>query len=164
RRFSDPGPAPDLTGIDGTSVGLHRSASFGVWISEIAKAPPPTAEGLRAHERVVREALRTATPLPLRFGMTFPGEDALVRSLTEHAERFEAMLERFSGVIEMGIRVERPAAAVQRVMPSKMEPEGPPQSGRAYLERRRAELDAAAAARAEAESVLTGIGDELKEL
>lgn len=161
RRAGDPGPQPGLNGIEGAAVEVCREASLDMWVSTIDVPPPPDEEALRAHERVVREALRTRTPLPLRFGTTFPSEAALERSLAENADRFMRSLERVSGLAEMGIRVEQAPAVAGRESTSDAEPGGSPQSGRAYLVRRKAEIDAAAASREDAAKVLDGIAAEL---
>ena len=163
RRAEDPGPPDGLEGIEGAAVVLHRNTALGMWISEIAARPAPTEAGLRAHERVVRTALMTGTPLPLRFGTVFPDLVAVEQSLTENTDRFVGMLGRVSGRVEMGIRVEGEMESGGPAWESPI-PEGgdrSTQGGRAYLERRRAEIDASSAARKETERVLGGIEDSL---
>lgn len=125
---------------------------MGFWLSESAAAPP-AVERLRAHEAVVRRALRSATPLPVRFGAAvFPDEAAAREALRESAEAFTATLERVAGRVEMGVRVS------WRTAPAAPAAEGtgrpPVRSGREYLEARRDALAAEAERRRLADAAL----------
>lgn len=102
-----------------------------VWLEEKA----------RRHEDVLQSFVGVTPVVPLRFGAIYRDLDDVRRLLTERGDFFQSTLERLRGRVELGVkawfdpaRVARPAAA----------------DGRAYLERRRAELsavrDAAAAA------------------
>jgi hypothetical protein len=104
RRAGDPPPAPELTGVEGAAVRLLEEGPLGAWVS--AGAPrPPTAPRLRAHDAVVRAALRTATPLPARFGDLAPDEAALRGTLRGRAAAWEVALARLADRVEMGIAV-----------------------------------------------------------
>jgi hypothetical protein len=70
-----------------------------------------TPELVRAHDAVVREAMRVETPLPARFGQTFPDESTLRRSLEERREGVARGLERVRGAVEMTVRLLLDAAA-----------------------------------------------------
>lgn len=161
RGAKDPAPGAGLRGIDEAAVDLHTHASLGLWISTVEGPVSPTEERLRMHERVVREALQTATPLPLRFGTVFDSEVSVDLALAERAESFENSLERVRGLVEMGIRVERadgppPPAGVSAADVSS--------TGRAFLERRRTEIEAGAVARADAARTLDEIENDMRGL
>lgn len=139
RRRTDPPPPTDLRGIDGHSIHALEAGELAVWLS--AEAPgPATVERVRQHDAVVRAAMRTATPLPLRYGTRFADEAEAVRLLLARAAELEASLERVAGRVEMGLRVlwkepQPPASGTEAAA-------DPPHSGREYLERRRAEIRA----------------------
>ena len=157
RRAGEPAPAASLTGVGGAPVWLVEDAGLGLWLSEGAdpSAEPPR---LREHDAVVRAALETATPLPLRFGIHLRDERAARLLLNQRAEEFRQALERVAGRVEMGIRVlwERPdpvAADPTRV-----------RSGREFLERRRLAILGEEERRREAEALLAEIDRELAPL
>lgn len=173
RRAGDPPPPGGLSGLDDATVRLVEEAGLGFWVSE---GPPmkATSERLREHDRVVREALRTATPLPIRYGAAcFPSERAAREALTERADAFTAGLDRVAGRVEMGVRVgwedpeggpaperddadgdrapERPGAATASADGGTAGP------GRAYLEARRREMERRERLRAAAEAALARV-------
>jgi hypothetical protein len=163
RRAGEPAPGSELSGVDGAPVRLLEAAGLGVWISA-AQDDRATVQRLREHDRVVREALRTATPLPLRYGTLLRSEPAAAEMLAERAGEFRATLDRLTGTVEMGVRIDWDA-----------EPEapdadpGPPGSqatgaGRAYLEARRAELANELRIRERAESLLLEAEAEFADL
>ncbi len=105
--------------------------------------------------------------MPLRFGTVFPSESLMAQSLEEHGDRLERMLHRVDGLVEMGIRVEQGAAGTafpKEEAPREADRGTLSQSGRAYLERRRSEIDAAAAARSDAEKMLDAVRSIVGEL
>lgn len=101
-------------------------------------------EKARSHEEVLR-AFTSVTPVvPLRFGAIYHELEDVRRMLEVRRRFFEATLARLRGHVEVGVkawldrsRLEHPNATTSL-----------PQSGRAYLERRRAQLDAARTASA----------------
>src|SRR5690606_12267807 len=126
-------------------------------------------ERLREHDRVVRHALGSATPLPLRFGSRFASEDDARATLRDRRDEFLASLERVRGRVEMGLRIERAGsrpttAALGGAGGDTAGSEGSLSPGRAYLERRRATLDARSAEVAEAEAILRDVDAELADL
>ncbi len=131
RRAGESGPSGGPAGVEGARVRLVEADGLGLWVSD-AVAGPPSVERLRAHDRVVRAALRSATPLPVRYGTSLADERRARELLAEKREEFLAALEQVTGRVEMGIRVgwqphpEEESAAVVETGP-----------GRAYLERRR---------------------------
>jgi hypothetical protein len=91
-------------------------------------------EKVRVHESVLQSFVGVTPVVPLRFGAIYRDVDDVRRLLADRSERFEAVLERVSGHVELGVKawfdpnhVSRPAA----------------DTGRAYLQRRRDELSAA---------------------
>jgi hypothetical protein len=155
-----PAPSEGLVGVDGAGVREVRDGALRLWLSE-GGAAPPTPERLRAHDRVVRAAMRVVTPLPVRFGTRFPDEDAARASLRERREELLASLDRVQGRVEMGVRVlwneaQREEAAVQ------LERQSPRNgSGREYLEQRRREREAETGVRRRAEALLDSVEEVL---
>ncbi len=140
RRAGDPPPDPSLTGVGGMAVWVLEDGRLGIWLSD-AKRVETTPQRLREHDRVVRAALRTATPLPIRFGTGFPDEDAARNLLDSRQNEMLAALARVEGKVEMGVTVfwdqhaarttlleEQPELRVAAIIPS---------SGREYLERQK---------------------------
>ena len=158
RAAGEPPPGPGVRGIGGAEVMLAEADGLGAWLSRLDAPPAPEPDRLREHDEVVRAALRTATPLPLRFGTAFADEDALRGALAERAGELLASLERVRGRVEMGAALGWDAAAAQeRVLARRPElrpADGKPATGRAYLEARRREHGLEAALREEADALL----------
>lgn len=158
RRAGEPPPHPAVRGIGGAVVAAVEEGGLAAWVSALDAPPAPDPERLREHDRVVRAALATATPLPLRFGAAFPGEPALRAVLRERAAELLAGLDRVRGRVEMGLAVGWDAAAArERLLAARPElrpAEEKPATGRAYLEARRREHALDAALRAEAEALV----------
>lgn len=157
RRAGEPGPEPELKGVGGAPVELLEAEGLGFWVSA-GGAAPPLVERLREHDRVVRAALRSATPLPIRFGTRFADERAALEALRERREAFLAGLERVAGRVEMGLRLcwDPPASAPEEE-PDGAGPEAATGPGRAYLERRRRERAEDARARERAAEALARV-------
>ncbi len=161
RGADDPAPDPTLRGLEGAEVFPLRGAGAALWLSGVAARPDPTPERIREHDRVVRAALRSATPLPLRFGACFADEASALALLHGRAAEFRAGLERVRGRVEMAVAVGWDAAAGrERLLAERPElrpPAGRPTGGREYLEMRRRELALEEAWRARAEAVLDAV-------
>jgi len=86
---------------------------------------------IRAHEQVLEAALARTAVVPCRFCTVYRDEDHLRSFLTGHSRVLTEALERLAGRVELGVKAfaaaEPPSAA------------GQAESGRAYLEARRAE-------------------------
>ncbi|HEV2736857.1 MAG TPA: GvpL/GvpF family gas vesicle protein [Longimicrobiaceae bacterium] len=158
RAAGEPPPGPEVRGIGGAEVVLVDEAGMSAWVSRLDAPPAPEPGRLREHDAVVRAALRTATPLPLRFGTAFADEGALRAVLGERAAELLASLERVRGRVEMGAVLGRDAAAARERMlarrPELRPMQEKPATGRAYLEARRREHGLEAALREEAEALL----------
>jgi hypothetical protein len=158
RSASDP-PAPaGLAGVDGFAVRAVEEAGLALWLSEAGEGAA-TVERAREFDAVVRAALATATPLPLRFGARFGSEEEARRVLRERAGEFEAALRRVAGCVEMGVRARWRAAPAEGAGADAADaasgaPRGAPRSGREYLELRRAEILREDEARARADALL----------
>lgn len=75
----------------------------------VSAVPPDVAEAsredLRAHARALETIAEKATVLPMRFGMTLPGEAAVVEELLEAGrERWTALLEELDGTVELRLK------------------------------------------------------------
>lgn len=116
---------PVLDGVEGAPVRLDRAAGFGIWVSDLPRAPAPSLEAVRAHNAVVEAATETMTPLPFRFGQWFESHDAFVRSIDERREQLGRSLDHVADALEYGVRVLDPQHQAE-----------PPDrtSGTAYLE------------------------------
>ena len=153
RRLGDPPPPDGLVGIGGAAVRVVREGMMAAWVSE-GSSPAADVTSVRAHDAVVRSALRSATPVPARFGTVFTDEAELSASLRERGEELWAALERVQGRVEMGVVVE------WEDLPESP-PGGPIRSGRAYLERRRQAIEADRSRRERAEGLLGRVEAQL---
>ena len=104
RRRGEPPPPSLASGVGGERIRPLEMDRLAIWVSE-DDGGKPTIERLREHDRVVREAMRSATPLPLRFGTLFHDEAAVLRAVTEREPEFLELLERVRDHVEMGVRV-----------------------------------------------------------
>jgi hypothetical protein len=99
-------PLPSVRGLAGTPVRQVAVESVGAWVSNLPTAIGTVTPDLaRTHDAVVREAMRVETPLPARFGQTFPDETALRRSMEERRQGISTALERVRGAAEMTVRL-----------------------------------------------------------
>jgi hypothetical protein len=137
---------PSVRGIDGGGVRVLPAETLEAWVSTIpTSSPPATVEAVRAHDAVVSAALATGrTPLPARFGQSWPSDAACVASLTQRAAELEPLVRRVAGLVEMtvcvavgGSRAAGSAASTSR--PGAARSTASP--GRAYLRQLRARAD-----------------------
>jgi hypothetical protein len=168
RRRGDPPPEPGLRGIGGAEVVRVEGDALGLWASRVEAVPAPGPERLREHDRVVRAALRTCTPLPLRFGAAFPDAGAALAALEPRAAELLAALERVAGRVEMGVTLHWEAEAERARLlagdPGLRPLPGPPSGGREYLETRRREHALERALRRRAEALLEAASERLRAL
>jgi hypothetical protein len=163
RGRGDPEPDAVVEGLGGGGILRIEEGDLVLWCSELDARPAVTIDHLKAHDNVVRAALRVATPLPLRFGTAFDDEAAARAMLRERSEEFGAALERVAGRVEMGIRVSA-AEGFEAVPEPRSEPRPKARSGREFLEIRRRELDAAASMKAAAGAALDRVESGLVDL
>lgn len=108
---TDSFPESVATGLHGAPLRAIECGPLQAVVSEHAVAPEPGEGLLWAHERVVEELMEGATILPMRFGTTVEGPEALVAMLEPRREEFVAALERVRGAVELSVRAELPNAA-----------------------------------------------------
>lgn len=148
-------PPPAGVGLPGGGVvRLIEEGPIGAWV--VDGRPGEGLSAVRAHDAVVRAALRTGTPLPARFGTVFPDEDALLTTLRERLDSLAEALGRVEGAVEMGVRV-----GWDEREPGRIEGEG--RGGRAFLEARRREFEARERLKERAGALLDAVERELPE-
>lgn len=103
----EPGAAvPPCAGLDDAPVQLARSTDVcGLYSEHERLEPDPQPQALWRHEQVVETAMEAAPTLPVRFGTTFPDEDALSATLEREGRRLRDQLERVRGCVELAVRV-----------------------------------------------------------
>lgn len=158
RYAGQPPPPQGAVGVGGARIRIIEEGELGMWISEGGEPARPAPDALREHDHVVRTALRSATPLPLRFGACFAGEAAVRDALRERRGEWAAALGRVRGRVEVGVSVGWDAAAEAERLLALREELQPVEhaggAGRAYLEARRCERALAEALHARAEDLL----------
>ena len=163
RAADDAGPVEGLKGVDALPVRRLDAGPLQIWVS-LEPGRPPTAERLRHHESVVRAAMRTATPLPLRYGTLFGGQEEAIAMVMERRDEFLAALDRVRDRVEMSLRItlRRPESAEG----TADRPQEPPSAGpgRRFLELRKAQLDAEQEVRRQVGQALDSVEAELQDL
>ena len=105
------------------------------------------AAKVRAHDHVLEAAVGRTTIVPFRFGAIYRGEEQVRAMLTERADLRET-LERLSGSVELGVKGFLDGERFREVLAAERGLAGEePQTGRAYMERRRLDRELADAAR-----------------
>jgi hypothetical protein len=89
-------PGTEVVGAHGLEVVVSR-------VTETSSAP--SVSSVLAFGRVVEAVHASRAVIPLRYGCLMESEAAIVRFLEEHSQEFKALLSRFRGMVEMGIRV-----------------------------------------------------------
>lgn len=161
------GGPPSLLAVDGLTAivcGVDVGEFEGEALERNAATPGWLEQKVRAHEAVLEEALARTTVVPMRFGSIFTSTDGLCRMLTDHAGEFRAALARVRGRTEWGVKLH---ADIKRMAESLAGAPAETASGRGYLERRKAQLDAgnlaasaAAQVAAETHEALAAVADE----
>lgn len=105
RRTSDP-PALDPGVFTLNSGGLAAALS---WEAEARTAP--SVSSLLAYERAVDAIHATHDLIPFRYGCRIQSEREVMRLLEDRRREYDAMLDRFQGRTEMGIRILWPSSA-----------------------------------------------------
>lgn len=122
-----------VAGLHGMPLRVVASGSVMAIYSEHAHAPEPDEDLLWAHERVVEELMEGATILPMRFGSTVAGPEALVATLERRQEEFVAALERVRGAVELSVRAQLPCPAGPAAAEPRLAAPGQVGPGTAYL-------------------------------
>jgi Gas vesicle synthesis protein GvpL/GvpF len=92
----------------GSSQGSVRRIVHGelaALVSDVESGPLVAARGLRAHWRVLEEATRKGTVLPVRFGTVMENDDAVVgQFLALRHDDLVAQLTRLSGKVQLSVK------------------------------------------------------------
>jgi hypothetical protein len=106
---SDRADPPDrLTGVDGGAIYAIEASGLVAWVSGVAEKVTPTVDRVKAHDAVCAAALSAGeTPLPIRFGQTFPDDAAAASGLALRESVLRARLERIAGCVELRLVVTR---------------------------------------------------------
>jgi hypothetical protein len=95
-----PGVGPDKVGVRRI---VHRKLA--ALVSDIEAGPLVAARGLRAHWRVLEDAVAKATVLPVRFGTVMEGDDAVVEQfLAPRHDHLVAQLSELSGKVQLSVK------------------------------------------------------------
>ena len=129
----------DLTAI---VCGVDVAEFEGEALERNVSSPEWLEQKVRAHEAVLEDALAKTSVVPMRFGSIFSSPDGVQRLLTDQAAEFHAALARVRGRKEWGVKLHCDANRVVESVAGGPETS----SGRGYLERRKAQLDAGARA------------------
>ena len=101
-------PPDGLTGVDDAMVHAVHAAGLIAWVSDVADGIKPTVDRVRAHDAVCAAALAGGeTPLPIRFGQTFPDDAAVVVELAARAAVLRPRLARIAGCVELRVVMPR---------------------------------------------------------
>jgi hypothetical protein len=97
---------PELRGLEGAPVRVVADDAAAALVSDLeAQELELGRDEVMTHARVLEEALKRGTVLPMRFGVVMEGDQEVkTRLLDEHADDLEAQLRRFSGKVEVNIR------------------------------------------------------------
>ena len=99
--------AVDAPGVESSKQGVRRIAhgELAALVSDVEAGPLVAARGLRAHWRVLEEAVAKATVLPVRFGTIMESDDAVVdQFLAPRHDRLVALLAELSGKVQLSVK------------------------------------------------------------
>ena len=95
-------PSAGLTGVDGAVVRAVRASGLIAWVSDVADGITPTVDRVKAHDAVCAAALCAGeTPLPVRFGQTFPDDASAMSDLAARESVLQPRLARIAGCVEL---------------------------------------------------------------
>lgn len=101
-------PPDGLTGVDGSAVRALQGASLVAWVSDVAGKFSATVERVKAHDAVCAAALDSGeTPLPIRFGQSFPNDVEVISAITSRESALRDRLARVAGCVEVRVVVTR---------------------------------------------------------
>ncbi|HWB70795.1 MAG TPA: GvpL/GvpF family gas vesicle protein [Egibacteraceae bacterium] len=126
-----------LRGVGGAAVRLVDCGSLCAVVSEHEQAPPALTGHALAHAAVVAAVARTVPTLPVRFGSRHGDEQTLRGRIGQRQGQLSAQLRRLGRHVEFAVR----AAPEPEAQPSQAR--AGTGSGRAYLQRRLGQQQAA---------------------
>jgi hypothetical protein len=99
-------PPDGLTGVDGSAVRALGGVSLVAWVSDVAETVSATVERVKAHDAVCAAALDSGeTPLPVRFGQSFPDDVAAMSAISSRESALRDRLARVAGCVEIRVVV-----------------------------------------------------------
>lgn len=101
-----PASPPETEGIAGAALQLIADERAAALVSRLPEDGLTLGrEELKAHSRVLEQALEQGTVLPMRFGVVMEGEQAVRRDLlAAHRQELDEQLERLAGMVELKLR------------------------------------------------------------
>ena len=97
-------PAITEQGVDASTVGAVEHVGLAALKSPASAAMVAGPRDVRAHWRVLDQALQHATVIPLRFGTVMESDEVVRdRLLRPNSERLNALLEQFAGLVQVGV-------------------------------------------------------------
>lgn len=95
-------PPAGLTGVDGAVVHAIHVSGLMAWVSDVREKVTPTVDRVKAHDAVCAAALAAGeTPLPIRFGQTFPDDPSVMSGIAERESVLRSRLARIAGCVEL---------------------------------------------------------------
>jgi Gas vesicle synthesis protein GvpL/GvpF len=97
----------EAPGVESSKQGVRRivHGELAALVSDVEAGPLVAAKGLRAHWRVLEEAVAEATVLPVRFGTIMESDDAVVdQFLAPRHDRLVALLAELSGKVQLSVK------------------------------------------------------------
>jgi hypothetical protein len=150
-----------MHGVGSAPVRAVTAGEVSAWVSDAGDGlawQRATDELVRVHDAVIRAAMVHETPLPARFGQTFPDDSALRSALEERSEAIRAALDRVAGAVEMTVRM------LLDIEPSGAVGPPPVSSGRDYLAWVRARRTEEAELRRRAEFLQARLGEAVQDV
>jgi hypothetical protein len=99
--------APNVSagGVEQAQVRTVEHAGLAALVSTLEGDALAAAREVRAHWRVLEDASKTATVVPVRFGTVLEGDGAVRERLLEpNAERLTEMLDALAGRVQLNVR------------------------------------------------------------
>jgi Gas vesicle synthesis protein GvpL/GvpF len=92
-------------GVEGAEVRTVEHAGLAALVSTLEADALAAAREVRAHWRVLEEASKSATVLPIRFGTVLDGDDAVRQRLLEpNGERLAELLAELDGRVQLNVK------------------------------------------------------------
>ena len=154
-------PIPaDCLGLDDRRPVAVDAGSLALWATPHDAFIAPSVAALRTHNDVVRAAMTShITPVPLRFGQWFASRDDAVERVIEDSAKWAALLARFAGRAEYGVRVLRAGPEAER----DVHPDSP-KSGKEYMAGLARKQAQATSRREDGERIASGLTARLEGL
>jgi Gas vesicle synthesis protein GvpL/GvpF len=94
-----------VEGVEGAEVRTVGHAGLAALVSTLQTDALAAAREVRAHWRVLEEASRNATVLPVRFGTVMQGDAAVREQLLDpNAERLNELLQELAGRVQLNVK------------------------------------------------------------